>query len=81
MHTVRSPMSMCLNPFMQDATAKAMLKRIKVIEYIQKSNYDEAIKCLCEVIILMPRIPELAEELMKSYWQRAECYRRKVGMT
>lgn len=61
----------------QDATAKAMLKRIKVIEYIQKSNYDEAIKCLCEVIILMPRIPELAEELMKSYWQRAECYRRK----
>lgn len=74
------PMDMHWILFVQDARRKAMNKRIEFPKYFQKSDFDAAINCLCEVLILMPRIPALNAELMNIYWQRAECYRRKVGM-
>jgi len=41
-------------------------------------KYDEAINSFYEGILLLPKLDMYAEELKRLYWQRAECYLRKV---
>ncbi|PFX30254.1 Mitochondrial import receptor subunit TOM70 [Stylophora pistillata] len=61
----------------EDAKEKALNKRSEFLWYYRMSDWDPALKCLCEILILMPRIPKLYEELTKIYRYRAECYMGK----
>lgn len=64
--------------YMQDAKAKAVEKRGQGVSYFKKKKYDLAMPKFTEAILLLPRIPENTETMLKLYWERAECYRHKV---
>lgn len=63
---------------MQNAKAKALEKRGQGKSYFVGKKYDLAILKFSEAILQMPQIPENAQTMMKLYWERAECYQRKV---
>ena len=63
---------------MQDAKEKAMKKRSQGDACFLQSKYDEALTNFCEGLLLLPKLEMYAKEMKQLYWQRAECYLKKV---
>ena len=64
---------------MQDAKKSALEKSIQGRKCFRELDYDEAITNFSDAILFLPKLDMYAKEMKQLYWQRAECYLRKVS--
>ena len=64
---------------MQDAKESALRKSTEGMACFLKSDFDEAVTNFSEGILMLPKLDIYAKEMKQLYWQRAECYLRKVN--